>query len=108
MFGQALCDILPARKRLGRPQQQFLCRYTIYIKAGSVQFRQRYDAAYYPRDWNVLIVHSNNNFCFGSISIKVDVDFSCLWAGIIKTKRFRVVQLKDVRVLAITFLKSTT
>ena len=45
MLGQALYDILPARKRLGRPQQQFLCRYTIYIKAGSVQFGQRYDAA---------------------------------------------------------------
>ena len=42
-FGQALCDILSARKRLGRPQQQFLCRYTIYIKDGSVQCVLTYD-----------------------------------------------------------------
>merc|ERR1712238_629920 len=44
LFRQALCDILPVRKRLEWQccspfQQQFLCRYCIVRGAGSVQFR---------------------------------------------------------------------
>merc|ERR1712194_871441 len=72
-FRQAPCDILPDRKRLGRPQQQFLCRYCIYISwvrsgTDSVMMRRNYPSR---RDWNVLSWHSNNNSCFGTISIKV-------------------------------------
>ena len=53
--------------RLRLTQQQFLCRCSIYIKAGSVLFGQRYDAVYHSpgRYWYVLRWHTSKFPCIG-------------------------------------------
>jgi len=98
-FRQAPCDILPDRKRLGRPQQQFLCRYCIYISwfrsgTDSVMMRRNYPSG---RDWNACSTFQQQ-FLLRFHFHKSFVHFPWFWTGILITKRFRVGQLKDGRI----------
>ena len=87
----------------GDPRQQFLCWYTIYIKASSVQFRIAL--------WLGITLFRESSLvlslCRCSKITEVTCTFPCFFAGILITKRFRVRQLKNERILAIALLKST-
>ena len=102
MFGQSLCDILPARKRLGRPST------TILVSLYYLHKSWFYSVSDSVMMWRITHQGVSCSLCVGVPKLQKSLTFPCFWAGILITKRFRVGQLKDGRVLAITLLKSTT